>query len=287
MFAETVVGYIDLIEHKIPQRSYTRELNAALHLSLCFHLIDRAHDRASQKRALSEWICRWAIWNKGEKIIGLIEEAVAKATVKAGFKDLRSSHSMPLTRDTFNNVIETIASKSVVNEIDADRIASKLPAGPYAFDLVLYDQEQKRIRVFSLIYSISAHKEALYRWRSEASNTSALWERLASQYFGIDIEQCEFALIDPLLAESRVEDGIWALADLDRLIGAPGIAEKLLGVQEALREELIIWLGDTFAKTEDEQAQLIDEEIKKIALEALDSVTVPQAPILKPGDATR
>ncbi|WP_112593093.1 hypothetical protein [Brucella tritici] len=286
MFAETVVGYIDLIEHKIPQRSYKRELNAALHLSLCFHLIDRAHDRASQKRALSEQIFRWALWNKGEKIISLIEEAVAKATVKAGYKDLRSSHSMPLTRDTFNNVIESIASKSIADENDLDRKAIELPVGPYTFELMFYDEESRCIRVFSLIYGISAHEGALDQWRVEASNTSALWRRLAQQYYGIDIDHCEFALIDPLLTESRVEDGIWALSDLDRLIGAPGIAEKVLGAQEALREELIIWLGDTFAKTEDEQAQLIDEEIIKIALEALDSVTVPPAQILKPGDAT-
>ncbi|PWL16591.1 hypothetical protein DKP76_16605 [Falsochrobactrum shanghaiense] len=285
MFAETVIGYIDLIEHQFPQRSYTRELNAALQLSLYFHLIDRAHDRASQKRALSEQIFRCALWNKGEKIIGLIEEAVAKAAVKVQ-KDFRSSHSMPLTRDTFNNVIETIASKSIPDENDIDRKALELPAGPYTFELMFYEEESRRIRVFSLIYGISAHEGALDQWRVEASNTSALWGRLAQQYYGIDIDHCEFALIDPLLAESRVEDGIWALADLDSLIGTPGIAEKALNVQEALREELIIWLGDTFAKTEAEQAQLIDEEIAKIAIEALDSKTTPELQILTPNNVS-
>lgn len=281
MFAETVIGYINLFEHKIPQRSYRRELNAALHLSFCFHLIDRAHDRASQKRALSEQIFRWALWNKGEKIIGLMEEAVAKATVKVQ-TDFRSSQSMPLTHDTFNNVIESVASKSVVNEIDADSIASKLPVGPYAFDLVLYDQEHKHIRVFSLIYGISMHSDASDQWRAVATSTPSIWGRLASQYFGIDIEQCEFALIDPLLDESHAEAGIWALSDLDSLLGTPGVAEKVLGVHEALREELIIWLGDTFAKTEAELARLIDEKIVTIALEGFDGVSEPQTQILKP-----
>ncbi|NKW11060.1 hypothetical protein HGG76_25075 [Ochrobactrum tritici] len=74
MFAETVIGYIDLIEHKFPQRSYKRELNAALHLSLCFHLIDRAHDRSSRKRALSEQIFRCALWNTGEKSSALLKK---------------------------------------------------------------------------------------------------------------------------------------------------------------------------------------------------------------------
>ncbi|MBQ0709629.1 MULTISPECIES: hypothetical protein [Brucella/Ochrobactrum group] len=278
MFAETVIGYIDLIENKIPQRSYTRELNAALHLSLCFHMIDRAHDRSSQKRALSEQICRWALWNKGEKIISLIEEAV----VKASFKDLRSSHSMPLTRDTFNNVIESVASKSPADENDTNRRALELPADPYAFELIVYEQERRRLRVFSLIYGISAHKRALDQWRIEASNTSALWGRLAQQYYGVDIDHYEFALIDPLLSESQRDAGIWALSDLDRLIGAPGIAEKIMDVQKALREELIIWLGDTFAETEAEQALLIDEKIAKIAVEALDQMPVPKVQILTP-----
>ncbi|TWH02317.1 hypothetical protein L614_000200003010 [Ochrobactrum sp. J50] len=278
MFAETVIGYIDLIENKIPQRSYKRELNAALHLSLCFHLIDRAHDRSSQKRALSEQIFRYALWNKGEKIIGLIEEAV----VKASFKDLRSSHSVPLTRDTFNNVIETIASKSPADENDIDRSALELPAGPYTFELMFYEQERTRLRVFSLIYGVSAHKRALDQWRIEASNTSALWGRLAQQYYGVDIDHYDFALIDPLLSESQCEKGIWALSDLDSLIGKDGIAEKVLGVQEALREELIIWLGDTFAETEAEQARLIDEEIAKIAVEALDKMSTPKIQILTP-----
>ena len=278
MFAETVIGYIDLIENKIPQRSYKRELNAALHLSLCFHLIDRAHDRSSQKRALSEQIFRYALWNKGEKIIGLIEEAV----VKASFKDLRSSHSVPLTRDTFNNVIETIASKSPADENDIDRSALELPAGPYTFELMFYEQERTRLRVFSLIYGVSAHKRALDQWRIEASNTSALWGRLAQQYYGVDIDHYDFALIDPLLSESQCEKGIWALSDLDSLIGKDGIAEKVLGVQEALREELIIWLGDTFAETEAEQALLIDEKIAKIAVEALDQMPVPKVQILTP-----
>ncbi len=278
MFAETVIGYIDLIENKIPQRSYRRELNAALHLSLCFHKIDHAHDRSSQKRALSEQIFRYALWNKGEKIISLIEEAV----VKASFKDLRSSRSMPLTRDTFNNVIESVASKSPADENDINRRALELPADPYAFELIVYEQERRRLRVFSLIYGIGAHKRALDQWRIEASNTSALWGRLAQQYYGVDIDHYDFALIDPLLSESQCEKGIWALSDLDRLIDTPGIAEKVMDVQKALREELIIWLGDTFAKTEAEQARLIDEEIAKIAVEALDLMPTPKIQILTP-----
>ncbi|MBB4096115.1 hypothetical protein [Brucella pecoris] len=286
MFAETVIGYIDLIEHKIPHRSYTRELNAALHLSLCFHLIDRAHDRSSQKRALSEQICRWALWNKGEKIIGLMEEAVAKAAVKVQ-RDFRSSRSMPLTRDTFSNVIESVASKSLVDENDIDRSASELPAGPYTFELMFYEQERTRLRVFSLIYGVSAHKRALDQWRIEASTASALWGRLAQQYYGIDIDHYEFVLIDPLLSESQPEEGVWALSDLDGLLGIPEIAEKVLGVQEALREELIIWLGDTFAKTVEEQARLIGEEIAKMAVEALDSKSGPEIQILTPDNVLR
>ncbi|AIK44807.1 hypothetical protein [Brucella anthropi] len=280
MFAETVIGYIDLIENKIPQRSYTRELNAALHLSWLLHRIDQADDRDTQKRVVRDTLLRWAIWNEGEKIFGLIEEASARVRVPDHTGPTRA---MPITRDKLNHVIESVAPKSVPT-MSIEIATSALPTKPYAFDLVHYDAEKNQLLMFSMVYGIYAHKNALCEWRIEASTIAPVLARLASEYYSIDIEQCEFALIDPLLSESQCQDGIWALADLDGLIGKTGIAEKALDVQEALREELIIWLGDTFAKTEDEQAQLIDEEIAKIAVEGLDRMSTPQTQILKPGD---
>ncbi|RRY17103.1 hypothetical protein EGJ57_19130 [Brucella anthropi] len=279
MFAETVIGYIDLIEHKIPVRNFKQELNASLHLSWLFHRIDQAHDRDSRKRAVRDVLLRWAIWNQGEKIFGHIEEASARMKISG---DTAPARSMPITRDALNHVIESAVSKSAPAKTDIEIAASALPARPYAFDLLHYDAEKKRLQLISMIYGISVHKATLDYWRNEVSAMPSALARLASQYYGIDIEQYEFALIDPLLNESQTEEGIWALADLDRLIGVPGIAKKALNVQEARREELIIWIGDTFAKTEAEQARLINKEIARIALEALDSVTVPQTHILKP-----
>lgn len=284
MFAETVVGYIDLIEHKMPVRNFRRELNASLYLSWLFHGIDRADDRQSQKLAARDTLLRWAIWNEGEKLLGLIEEASARAKVSG---DTAPTRSMPITRDTLNHVIESVASKSAPAKTDIEIAASALPARPYAFDLLHYDAKQKQLRVLSMVYGVSVHKDTLCQWRTAASNTPSMWGRLASQYYGIDIEQYEFALIDPLLNESQAEEGIWALADLDRLIGVPGVAKKALNVQEALREELIIWIGDTFAKTEAEQARLINKEIAKIAVEAIDSASLPQVQILMPDHASR
>ncbi|EXL07795.1 hypothetical protein BG46_08880 [Brucella anthropi] len=279
MFAETVIGYIDLIEHKIPVRTFKQELNASLHLSWLFHRIDRAHDRQSQKLAARDTMLRWAIWNEGEKIFGHIEEASARAKISG---DTAPARSMPITRDTLNHVIESVASKSAPAKTDIEIAASALPARPYAFDLLDYDAEQKQLRVLSMVYGISVHKDRLCQWRNEVSAMPSALTRLASQYYGIDIEQYEFALIDPLLDESQTEEGIWALADLDCLLGVPGIAKKALTVQEALREELIIWIGDTFAKTEAEQARMIDKEIAKMAIQAIDSASLPQAQILTP-----
>ncbi len=279
MFAETAIGYIDLIEHKIPVRNFGRELNASLYLSWLFHGIDRAEDRARQKLAARYILLRWGIWNEGEKILGLIEEASARVRIS---DDIGPTRPMPITRDTLNHVIESIASKSVLPKSDIGIAAAALPLRPYAFDLLHYDQDEKRLRVLGMLYGVSVHKDALCQWRKEVSAITPVLARLASQYYRIDIEQCEFALIDPLLSESQCQDGIWALADLDGLIGKTGIAEKALDVQEALREELIIWLGDTFAETEAEQAQLIDEEITKIAVEALDNMSTPKIQILTP-----
>lgn len=281
MFAETVIGYIDLIEHKIPVRNFGRELNASLYLSWLFHGIDRADDRASQKLAARGILLRWAIWNEGEKILGLIEEASARVNIS---HDNGPTRSMPVTRDMLNHVIASVASKSAPAKTDIEIAAAALPSRSYAFDLLHYDAEKKRLLMLSMVYGISVHKDTFDHWRTTASNAPSMWGRLAQQYYGIDIDDCAFALIDPLLDESRIEEGIWALTDLDRLIGKDGIAEKVLGAQEALREELIIWLGDTFAKTEAEQARLIDAEIAKIAFEALDGVSEPQTQILKPDD---
>ncbi|WP_435655826.1 hypothetical protein [Brucella pituitosa] len=284
MFAETVIGYIDLIEHKIPVRNFGRELNASLHLSWLFHRIDRADDRQSQKLAARDTLLRWAIWNQGEKILGLIEEASAHAKVSG---DIAQTRPMPITRDTLNHVIESVASKSAPARTDIEIAAAALPARPYAFDLLHHDAKKKRLQLICMTYGISAHNDALDRWRNEVSAIPSALSRLASQYYGIDIDHCECALIDPLLNESQAEAGIWALADLDSLIGIPGIAEKALNVEEALKEELIIWLGDTFAKTEAEQAQLIDEEIAKIAIESLDNKTTPAIQILTPNNVSR
>lgn len=280
MFAETVIGYIDLIEHKIPVRTFKQELNASLHLSWLFHRIDQAHDRDSQKRAVRDVLLRWAVWNEGEKIFGHIEEASARVKISG---DTAPTRSMPITRETLNHVIESVASKSAPAKTDIEIAATALPLRPYAFDLLYYDAEKKQLQLISMVYGISVHKATLDHWRNEVSAMPSALARLASQYYGIDIEQYEFALIDPLLNESQIEEGIWALADLDRLLGVPGIAKKALNVQEALREELIIWIGDTFAKTEAEQARLIDKEIAKIAVEAIDSASLPQAQILTPG----
>jgi len=229
-------------------------------------------------------LLRWAIWNEGEKIFGHIEEASARAKVS---DDTAPTRSMPITRDTLNHVIESVASKSAPAKTDIEIAATALPSRPYAFDLLHYDAEKKQLQLISMVYGISVHKATLDHWRNEVSAMPSALARLASQYYGIDIEQYEFALIDPLLNESQTEEGIWALADLDRLIGVPGIAKKALTVQEALREELIIWIGDTFAKTEAEQARMIDKEIAKIAIEAIDSASLPQAQTLKPGNASR
>lgn len=201
--------------------------------------------------------------------------------------DTTLARSMPITRDTLNHVTESVASKSAPAKTDIEIAASALPTKPYAFDLLDYDAEQKQLRLLSMVYGVSVHKDTLCQWRNEVSAMPSALTRLASQYYGIDIEQYEFALIDPLLNESQTEEGIWALADLDCLLGVPGIAKKALTVQEALREELIIWIGDTFAKMEAEQARLIDKEIARIAIEAIGSRSAPQAQILKPGNASR
>ena len=71
MSAETVVGYIDLIEHKVPVRNVGRELHASQNLAWLFNSIVHAEDRASQKRAVRDALLRWAIWNEGEKFFAL------------------------------------------------------------------------------------------------------------------------------------------------------------------------------------------------------------------------
>ncbi|GGA82120.1 hypothetical protein GCM10011385_40430 [Nitratireductor aestuarii] len=281
MFAETIIGYIDFVKNKIPLRNFEREANVSSNLALLLHSIDYAQDRASKKRELCDLITRYSLWNEGEKIIGVIEEAMVNGQDTAG-KEIQLSRPQPLTRDTFEHVIDSVATKATLSEIDVPRIRQELPPGPYAFDLLIYEPEQNRLRAIHMLYGVAAQEGALGKWYGEATFGACLWDRLGRQYFGIEDALCEFALIDPLLNDSLVEDGIWALADLDRLIGKPGLADKALNVQEALREEVTLWLGDVFAKSQADQERLIDEAFVEIALQAIDSLHKPNYRILTP-----
>lgn len=285
MFAETVVGYIDLIEHKIPVRNVGRELYASQNLAWLFNSIAHAEDRVRQKCAVRDVLLRWAIWNEGEKIFALIEEASARAKVS---DDTAPTRAMPITRDIFNRVVNSVDRKSAPDEAILATATSALPKNaPYAFDLVHYDAEKKALRIISMIYCISMHKDALDQWRKEVATLPSAWARLARQYYDIDIEHCEFALIDPLLDDSDEETGVWSIFDLDQLLGKAGIADKVVALQEGLWGDLLIRIGDTFADTQSEQAQLLEQELMEIALKALDSRSAPQAQILTPGNTSR
>src|SRR5690554_5381180 len=220
MFAETIIGYIDFVKNKFPLRNFEREANVSLNLALLLHSIDCAPDRKSKKRELRDLILPYSLWNEGEKIIGVIEEAMAKEPEAS--KIIQPPRPGLLTRDTFNHVIESIATKATLSQIDVSRIRQELPTGPYAFDLLVYKPEQNRLCCIHMLYGVAVQKGALGRWHGETIFAAPLWDRLGRQYFGIEGARCEFALIDPLLEDSHVEDGIFALADLDRLFGKPG-----------------------------------------------------------------
>lgn len=128
------------------------------------------------------------------------------------------------------------------------------------------------------------HKDALDQWRNEVATLPSALARLARQYYDIDIEHCEFALIDPLLDDSDEETGVWSIFDLDQLLGKAGIADQVVALQEGLWGDLLRRIGDTFADTQSEQAQLMEQELMEIALEALNSGAAPQTQILKLGD---
>ena len=285
MSAETVVGYIDLIEHKIPVRNVGRELHASQNLAWLFNSIVHAEDRASQKRAVRDALLRWAIWNEGEKFFALIEEASARVKVSG---DTAPTRVMPITRDILNRVVSSADRKSAPSEAILATAISALPNNvPYAFDLVHYDAEKKALRLISMVYGIGMHKDALNQWRNEIATLPSAWARLAQQYYyDIDIEHCEFALIDPLLDDSDEETGVWSIFDLDQLLGKAGIADKVVELQEALWGDLLIQIGDTFADTQGEQMRLMEQEIMQIALRALDYRSAPQVQILTPGDAS-
>lgn len=151
-----------------------------------------------------------------------------------------------------------------------------------------YDAEKKALRLISMVYGIGMHKDALNQWRNEIVTLPSAWARLAQQYYyDIDIEHCEFALIDPLLDDSDDETGVWSIFDLDQLLGKAGIADKVVELQEDLWGDLLVQIGDTFADTQGEQVRLMEQEIIEIALKALDSRSAPQVQVLMPGDMLR
>src|SRR5690606_21250823 len=108
-----------------------------------------ASDRKSKKRELRDLILPYSLWNEGEKIIGVIEEAMVKGQDTAG-KETQLPRPGLLTRDTFNHLVDAVATKATLSQIDVPRIRKELPTGPYAFDLLIYEPEQNRLRAIHM-----------------------------------------------------------------------------------------------------------------------------------------
>ncbi|MCI1003061.1 hypothetical protein HWD97_23690 [Ochrobactrum sp. C6C9] len=259
MYAKIPVGKLVLFKTPVPVRNCARRIEAAMELIQYYNAVDRAEDRSAMVMHHRDDVLRLAVCYELEKIADLLEEAcLSKQDL---LKDEDHTH---LSRDDLEQLVRARAQRTNVNVSQKNNVESV----SYACDLLVHDPDARRIRWFHLVAGASYDKGIIGQWKSEITTFATALPRFARQYFDVDIQELECALIDPFLHESRPDDNVWSLGDIDALTGQVGTAEKILQMRSLLRERLRNKIGESFASDEETQRRLIDDALQRSALEA-------------------
>lgn len=262
------IGQLFMIPNKVPRRHFGRELSAITELSNFAFGVGKMDD-ADQKVERCEHIFLQLIWSEGEKLISLIEDTLSPSTEYPERRFPTSEPGIPVSRAVVEHLVNALASEEQSGERQKHVLTSTDSSGGFAFDLILYDKELKRLRYIHLYYGLGHNREAMDAWRTEKAVLSGILPRLAAQYFCVEINHIEFVTIDPLLTETHVPDGIWCLQDLDLLTEIEGSAKLALEIQRRQRQMLSIWYGKILAKDETERNRQISSIITCFALEGI------------------
>lgn len=268
MFTNNTVGHLVMMPDRLPRRHFGRELSATTELSNFSFGVGKMDDADLEKPELLDRIVRQLIWAEGEKLISLIED-ILSPPLEQPRQAFSLNPGTPISRTIVDQVVAALSSNQGPDD-NQRHLTSNFLSGGIAFVLILYDQRLKKLRYVYLAYGLGLNPDAMNEWRTEQAVLSGVLPRLGGQYFGIEIDNIEFVMIDPLLSETKVRESIWSLNDLDQLTEIPGSAKQALEIQRRQRQMLGLWLGKSLAKDEEEQDRQIMSIITCVALDEME-----------------
>lgn len=258
------IGHVILMKNEVPRRHPGRGLNAALQLSELHNRINKQERDPQSTERVDEYF-RYAIWSEGEKIIGFIESMISATDERTSI----STSGIPILSRSVDQLAAVLSQEPECNKFHGPFLTPTYLSGGFAFDLIVYDKQQKCLRYIHIAYGIGAERNALIQYEEDKAKLAGFLPRLTAQYFGVEIERTEFVIIDPLLSETKYLEGVWALHDLDQLTGRSGTAQRVLEIQRQQRLMLSFWFSNSISPDETEQHRKIDSIINRLALEEL------------------
>ncbi|MFD2651109.1 hypothetical protein [Brucella rhizosphaerae] len=264
------------MQNRIPRRHFGRELDATSELSRFSFDLGKLDDIELQKPELLDRIARQLIWSEGEKLISLIEETLSPSAAYPQKAFFSSAPGIPISRAIADQLAAALLSDQRPDDGRRHSLTPNYLGGGFAFDLLLYDHQLKRLRYIYLAYGLGLNRRAMNEWRIERGVLAGTLPPLAGQYFGVEVENIEFVMIDPMLGETKVPERIWSLNDLDQLTEIPGSAKQALEIQLRQRQMLGLWFGKSLAIDEQEQCRQIMSIITRLALDEMDRGKPPR-----------
>ena len=102
---------------------------------------------------------------------------------------------------------------------------------------------------------------------AEAAVREDIFTRLGTQYLGLDIEQVESLLFDPLEERRCLYSPVLSLCDLDSIVRVSGLAEEIASTRSNWRAKVKECIGHLLSPDPHKQDRRIDALRLEIALE--------------------
>lgn len=281
MPSQIQVGNISLFSNPVPLRHCQRDLSISMaYFQLC-HSIEIASNVSRAKAIAKDTLLRLAPLYEGEKIIRLLEEALAsssQATRKQNTWD-----KSPISRDEYDQILVYRALQlAAETEECMQPVSVLLTDEPYAFDLIHYDEEFQKILWINLAYGIAEQPALLKNWKEQSQSSALKLAQLAAQYYGVEIKHVEIACIDPFLEHSRKDIAIWSLADADQLTGKAGAADKIAIWRSAYRRHQHNMINGSTTFDEQQYLKQLTAELRDIVYLAQQNYSGPSLRVLTP-----
>ncbi|KAB2662420.1 hypothetical protein F9K91_22500 [Brucella tritici] len=264
MSENSPIGHVILMKNEVPRRHPGRGLNAALQLSELHNRINKQERDPQSTERVDEYF-RYAIWSEGEKIIGYLESIISVADERTS----TTTSGIPISSSSMRKLVGALSEEAEGIMHYQPSLTPTYLSGGFAFDLIVYDLQQKCLRYIHIAYGIGNERSAQIQWEEDKAKLASFLPRIGTQYFGVEIERTEFVTIDPLLNETKYLEGVWALHDLDQLTGRSGTAQHVLEIQRQQRHMLSFWFSNSLSGSEMEKHRQLNSIFHRLAHEEL------------------